>query len=416
VNNGAHPQKRPARQDDPPTWLTTLWPWAGAVVSGVLLALCYAPWNHAGLVWGALIPLVCAVWFGRGTSRPFFLGYTAGFIFFAATFHWIGALGKLYEAPILYTLPLLLAAYLALYPAAWAWFVARVLAPTREARRFPNSWLNLGAGVLAASAWAALEWVRGWMLSGFGWNGLGVALHRDLPMIQIAELTGTLGLSWLVAFANVMAVIVVRRIIGDFGPGFLSRIRWEFSLSVALVMLVFGYGVRKLMTWKPTVRSTASIAVIQPNVPQVQKFDPEFEDRVFDTLERLTLMAAATRPAIILWPESATPRGIYADQGTYDRVERLVHEAGAFFLIGSIDDEVQEDATLKAYNIAALLAPRAMEGGSGGPYRKIHLVPLANTFRCACCSSPSPEGSCPVIFPPATSSRFSKHRRARSPR
>ena len=56
---------------------------------------------------------------------------------------------------------------------------------------------------------AALEWVRGWMLSGFGWNGLAVALHRDLPMIQIAELTGALGLAWLVAFVNVMIVIVV---------------------------------------------------------------------------------------------------------------------------------------------------------------------------------------------------------------
>jgi apolipoprotein N-acyltransferase len=342
----------------------------------VLLALCYAPWDCGGLVWAALIPLVCAAWFAPRTTRPFLLGYVAGLVFFTTTFHWLGALGKLYETPLLYGLPLLLAAYLALYPAAWAWFLARVLAPTAEARRFPNSWWNLGAGALAASAWTTLEWARGWMLSGFGWNGLGVALHRDLPMIQIAEFTGTLGLSWLVAFANVMGVIVVRRIIGDFGPGFLSRVRWEFSLTVALVMLVFGYGVRKLMTWKPVVRSTVSIAAIQPNVPQVQKFDPVFEDHVFDTLERLTLMAAATRPGIILWPESATPRGIYADQGTYDRVLGIVQEADAVFLIGSIDDEVQEDATLKAYNIAALLAPPTLPSGSGGPYRKIHLVPF----------------------------------------
>src|SRR5262245_24363991 len=132
------------------------------------------------------MPLTAAVWFGK-SNRPFALGYATGIVFFTITFHWLSALGVLFKTPVLRGLPVLLAAYLALYPAMWSWFVARIVAPERTGRTFPNSWQNLGLGAVAACAWTALEWIRGWMLSGFGWNGLGVALHRDLPIIQIAE-------------------------------------------------------------------------------------------------------------------------------------------------------------------------------------------------------------------------------------
>jgi apolipoprotein N-acyltransferase len=86
---------------------------------------------------------------------------------FSAVFYWLGALGALFRQPLLYGLPLLLALYMALYFAFWAWFLHRVLAPRPEQRLFPNSVTNLATGALAASAWIAHEWVRGWMFSGF---------------------------------------------------------------------------------------------------------------------------------------------------------------------------------------------------------------------------------------------------------
>lgn len=356
--------------------LQRIWPWIAAGLSGVLLALCYAPWNQGGLVWLALTPLLCALWFSH-CDRPFRLGYVAGVVFFAATFHWIGALGMLYRAPILYGLPLLLALYLALYPAAWAWGLGRLIAPRGDARRFANSWRNLGIGALAASAWTGLEWIREWLFGGFGWNGLSVALHRDLPMIQIAEWTGGIGLSWLAAFVNVMAVVVVRRIVGEVGRSFLQRIRWEFSISVALVMIVFGYGIRTLLTWRPKVAATAQIAAIQPNIPQQQKFDPAFEDEVLDTLERFTVMADAAKPSLILWPESATPRGIFADQETWTRMQSIVAQTSATILLGSTDSAENPDGTISAYNIALSLSATSLAAQTEPkPYRKIHLVPF----------------------------------------
>ena len=104
---------------------------------------------------------------------------------------------------------------------------------------------------------------------------LGVALHRDLPMIQIADLTGVPGLSWLVAFANLMAVIIVRRIVGELGPVFLKRIRWEFSFTMALIVA----GLR-VSACARCLRNDAGptvplrVVAVQPNIPQTEKFDP----------------------------------------------------------------------------------------------------------------------------------------------
>ena len=79
-------------------------------------------------------------------------------------------------------------------------------------RDFLGSPRNLQAGFLGASAWVAHEWVRGWLFGGFGWNGLGVALHAHWPLIQIAEFTGVTGLSFVIAFANTIAVTTPLRL------------------------------------------------------------------------------------------------------------------------------------------------------------------------------------------------------------
>ena len=359
--------------------LRTAWPWLAAIASGVLLALSFPPTNLGGLIWIALTPLICAVWFRRARSTPrrsFALGYVAGLVFFATTFSWLHALGTLFEVPFLHGIPLLLGAFLALYPAAWCWFLDRIAAPDAEQRRFPNSWRNLALGALGACAWTALEWVRSWFLYGFSWNGLGVALHRDLPMIQIAEITGTYGLTWLVAFVNLMSVIVVRRLIGEFGLNFIKRVRWEFTITVTLVVIVFSFGIRRLFAQPPGELPTHRIAAIQPNVPQSQKFDAAFEDEVFAQLERLTLVASATNPDLIVWPEAATPRGMFADQINWDFVQRMTASAKCPLLVGTVEN-YYAGAQPESFNSAVLLVPGTSESTPKfQTHRKMHLVPF----------------------------------------
>lgn len=350
------------------------WPWFAAVASGVLLALCFVPWDLGGLVWLALMPLACVALLAP--RRTFLLGWIAGTIFFTATFQWLHALGELFQAPPLLGLPLLLGAFLALYPALWTWIVARWVAPALQARGFTNSWSNLAAGALSASIWTALEWTRGWFLSGFGWNGLGVALHNDLPIIQLSSITGVLGLTWLIVFVNTMGVIVVRRIVGEIGPGFLKRIRWEFSITVSLVVIVFSFGLRQLIQGRGAAMSKLQIAAIQPNIPQEQKFDRAAEEQTQDTLERLTLMGAAMAPDLILWPEASTARGLFSDQGNFDRMESLRSKVQKPMLVGTVEETLESEKP-RAYN-SAMLLPGGTEPMKEQPptYRKMHLVPF----------------------------------------
>jgi apolipoprotein N-acyltransferase len=274
----------------------------------------------------------------------------------------------LFHQAWLHALPLLLALYLGVYFAFWAWFIGR-LVPS-AANSFARSGRNLTVATLGAFAWVAHEWVRGWMFSGFGWNSLGVALHTQLALIQIAEFCGVAGISFLLAFSNLILVIVIRRILGELGPVFLTRMRWEFSFAVALVVAVIGYGVRVLIRPLPVDDLRLRIAAIQPNISQSEKFSAENEDAIFEQLENLTTLAASTRPDLLLWPEAATPRGMFADEVNYQFVMRQAARGDFAFLLGTIDADRSRD---EEYNVAALVSDR---GRTIQSYRKMHLVPF----------------------------------------
>jgi len=356
-----------------------LWPWLAAATTGVLLVLCFPPWNQGWLCWIALTPLILAVFASppEGKWRGFrlaALGYVAGWIFITTTFWWLGStLAPLFGSPLLIALPSLMALYMALYGAGWSWFVGAVLAPDDgTGKRFQSSTRNLFMGCAGAGAWVAFEYMRTWILGGFGWNPLGVALHQDLAMIQIVDITGVPGLSFLIVFVNLMIVIVVRRIISEIGPVFLTRVRWEFSATVAVIAFVFAYGVHAMLRKDPSPAVPLRAVAIQPNIPQTEKRDVAMEDEIFQRLDRLTSLAALSQPhpQLFIWPEASTPRSMFADQVNYQFVINQARNTQSALLIGTLDfdPERRED-----YNIAALLT----DGGETQQfYRKVHLVPF----------------------------------------
>jgi apolipoprotein N-acyltransferase len=358
------------------------WPWLAAASTGVLLILCFPPWNQGWLCWIALTPLLSALFAAppggkRRGLRLAALGYVAGWLFIVGSFWWIGgSLAPLFGNRLLFTLTPLIALYMGLYVAFWGWFVAVVLAPDDgTGKRFQSSARNLFIGCAGAGAWVVTEYSRTWLFGGFGWNPLGVALHQDLPMIQIVDITGVPGLSFLIVFVNLMAVIVVRRLISELGPAFLTRVRWEFSVTIALVALVFAYGVHALLRHPATAGPPTvplRVVAIQPNIPQSEKEDLAMEQAIFENLDRLTGLAALSQPhpQLFIWPEASTPRSMFADQVNYRFVIDQAKRAGSALLIGTLDfdPERRED-----YNIAALLTDK---GETQQFYRKIHLVPF----------------------------------------
>lgn len=360
----------------PPSRLGRAWPWLAAVASGVLLTACFAPWNQRWLSWLALTPLAAALWFPgeaaaarafRGWPRAFALGYVAGLVFFWGAFYWLAEVTGIGW--------FCLAFYLALYPAVWGVFLSTVANAGRSGTldRYLRSRWNLWFAFLGAAAWTGLEWLRGWMFTGFGWNTLGSSMHANLPFIQVAEWTGVGGLTFLAAFVNLIAVSTVCRFRREVRA---HRIRphFDFTLTVSAVLAVFAHGVYRLQKQaEPGATAPLRVAAVQANIPQLQKWDPAFEAHIFETYERLTATAIALRPQLLLWPEAATPRGVFADEANFRFVKTIAERAAGNFLLGTLDyDFGPAGRPINAYN-AAVLIPAA---GEWQTYRKIHLVPF----------------------------------------
>ena len=336
------------------------WPWLAAVLSGLLLTLCFPRADQGWLCWVALTPLASAVLFGKGgIKRAALLGYLAGLVFFWGVFSWLSCVTVVGW--------LVLPFYLALYPAAWAGFLSVV---SRGAGDFTRSGANLRLALLGAAGWTALEWVRGLGALSFGWNGLGVALHGNLSLIQICEFTGVGGLSFLVAFTNLTAVITVRRFLSE---ARLRRVRphWDFSANMAVIAAVFAFGVRSVFAPLGSDSLPLRVAAVQANIPHSpeQRVDRAFEDRMRERYTQLTEAALATRPQLLLWPEAATPGALFGSQETFDFVHGFAQRGDINFLFGTIDS----DLARHDYNIAALFTER---GETLQTYSKIHLVPF----------------------------------------
>ncbi len=352
-------------------WLSKVvwfWPWLAAICSGLLCTACFPPFDQTWLCWIALTPLIAAIWFSGRDSRHswlrnLLLGYVAGVVFFTATFSWFGSLGVLYENFWLRGLSLLLSIYLGLNFAFWSWFIG-LIAPGD----FLNSWRNLLTAFLAAVVWVAQEWVRGWLFSGFGWNGLGVALHGNWLLIQIAEFSGVTGLSFVIAFANIIAVTTPLRL---FREAQTHRVRPHFDFTFTLAgivgLLSFGfYSAQNRPTAKPL-----RVAAVQADIPQHEKFDPQFSAQIFQRFARLSEIAlqSGSPPDLLVWPESSMPdpvRNLNTESG--DFVTRFSASSKTDLLLGTLDVEYGRD-----YNAAVLLSGATQQMQI---YRKVHLVPF----------------------------------------
>ena len=158
-----------------------------------------------------------------------------------------------------------------------------------------KAWLgngrNLLVSLLASAAWVAVEWLRETLFSGFGWNPLGVALRHNIPLIQLAGITGTAGLTFLCVLGSAMIVITVERLRREIQTGGM-RPHVDFFASVFLVVLVFGYGMKKISS--PTgALTTLRVAGIQGNVPVYDYWNSKCEGRIMEGYLRQSRQALA---------------------------------------------------------------------------------------------------------------------------
>lgn len=327
---------------------------SGCGLSAGLLVLTFPKYDLWPLAWVALVPFLLVLDVMK-TNRAFRWGFVWGALFFFGTLNWFIHMSS--TAGIPYPLAVLavvlLVSYLSLYFGAFAAFYYR-------ARHQSLAWQM----AVLPSGWVALEFLRDRLFSGFGWASLGYSQYTNPAVIQIADLTGVFGVSFLVVMGNVLFKAAATALVKKERLGPLVR---PAACFFALLLAVYGYGFFR-MGPLPAGRGRLKVAVVQGNVEQVMKWTPDAWPEIMDRYLELTRYASDLGPDLIIWPETSFPGYIWDAPERYDKLKRFVAEQGVPLLLGAVVKEGED-----YFNSAILLSENGEEAGR---YDKMHLVPF----------------------------------------
>ena len=342
-----------------------------AFAAGALSVLALAPF----FLWPVLfLTLPVLVWLldaARSRARPLKAaagaGWWFGFGYFVAGLFWIGE-AFLVEAEVF---AVLLPFAVTLLPAGLAlfWAAAAVLAAL--------AWRRGIVRILAlALALSAAEWLRGHVLTGLPWNVLGYAVTAPLPLMQSASVLGIYGLT-LVAVPVLAAPLVLA---ADVRAGRVPAFWRPAGLVIAIAPLaaMLAFGLLRLATDLPVASSAPRVRIVQPSVPQREKWRPENQRRIFELHLSLSHRDAAGAEdgaagiALVVWPEAAMPFRPLDNPGVLSALGRMLPE-GAHLAAGALRLVQGPGGARNVFNSLIVF------GAGGRPlavYDKQHLVPF----------------------------------------
>jgi len=329
----------------------------GAILSGLSAGLAFPKFNLSFLIWVSLIPLLFII-SRRKPKQSFLSGWIAGLFFYGLLLYWIPYVPAHYgNLPFSLSLLiyLILIGFLALFWGFFAWCQARI------AKYFPRQ-----AFLIAPFLWVSLEYILTYILTGFPWGLLGYAQAQNLPLIQVASLTGVYGVSFLIVLTS-----------ASFVHSIIEKKRLPFFLVLVFVLVVHLWGLTLI---KPTSIKSAAFkaAVIQGNVSSDIYWDfvsEEEVERLFELHLRLSRQASEQGAKLIIWPEFSVPLCFSCPEVRYkefrQRLESFVQETGITLLLGT-NERTEGAGEPEFYNTALCLSPDL----TITKYYKMHLVPF----------------------------------------
>lgn len=321
-----------------------------AAAAGAATCFAFAPYGLWPL---AMLGPAVLFWHWRD-ARPreaALSGFAFGGALFAAGTWWIyTAVHEFGQAPA-WLAVLLLAALVAIkgtYYGILGWLVAR------PANLAPATRLLL----LAPAGWTLMEWLRGWLFTGFPWLQLGSA-HSDSVLAALAPVGGV----HLLTLAN---AATAGALVLALGPGWRPR-----AIAAAAVVLCWG-GAFALAgrEWTAPAGEPFRVALLQGAIPQDEKWQVENRAETLARYRALNREALGAR--IVVWPESAIPM-LAHDAGVYlESIRREAREHGSDVMIGLLRFDFDTGEIRNGlYSMSA-------EGD--GWYYKRRLVPFGEFF------------------------------------
>ncbi len=309
------------------------------------------------------------------TFRAGLIGWWFGFGYFVPGLFWIGEAFLVEAEKFAALLPFavtLLPAGLALF-----WGAATALASRAWSPGLPR--------ILAlALALSAAEWLRGHVFTGFPWNVLGYALTWPLPFMQSASVLGIYGLTLLTVLVFATPLVLA----SDVSAGRLAARWWTIGIATAALPLL---SLTVLGAWRLDAddgppQSAVRVRIVQPSIPQREKWRPENQQRIFSEHIALSRRNSAGDEDgaqgihLIVWPEAAMPFLPLQSPSVLASIGRMLPE-GSHLLSGSLrlEDAIPgaprgtPAAQRRVFN--SLIAFDSA-GQAAAIYDKIHLVPF----------------------------------------
>jgi apolipoprotein N-acyltransferase len=270
-----------------------------SLACGVLLFLSCADFDIWPLAWVAVAPLLWVILDER-TRKPAWYGFLCGLTANGGGFYWIvGFLMRFGHLPLVAAVPiwLLLIAYQAITFAVFAWLVRRL-----------RDHLDLGVTFIAPVAYVAVEMVVPYV---FPWY-LAITQAWVRPVIQIADLTGPLGVSFLLVLVNA----ALYEAFMAFSSRAWGRVRRRLVAAAAIVVACLAYGqvrihqVEKARAAAPKI----NVGLVQANIGIHEKWHPDLAHQQLAVHQQLAAILEQKGAQLILWPESSYPFMFRRDQ------------------------------------------------------------------------------------------------------
>ena len=335
--------------------------YAAIAGSTILFAIAFPPFPLIVPAFLCLVPFAVAVVRradGAGSWRQAArLGFWFGMLGYAANLYWIAI------ALSIYTKLAIVGYIAALFVLAPVVALAGIcLFVLRRATKLPLA-------LLLPVVWVASEVVLNYMSDlAFPWLPLGLALSRTPLLAQAADLSGVRGLSFCIAAVN-----------GLIADAWLQRsqrsaIAKRLAGAVAIVVALAAYGAWRMRTTR--LLPLAPVAIVQPNIPQEEKWQAENQSRIEGILDEITRKRLGLHDArLILWPEASLPGFIQEHPEWSSDLRGMARSSRTPILFGTLDLEWHGPGDYDYYNAAMLVDSMGVLNAQP-PYRKSYLVPI----------------------------------------
>lgn len=329
-------------------------PWtcrAIALLLGASTTAAFAPFGLSLLAPVGIIPLLfacvtlsprdagwCAFWYGMG-------------LFLSGTY-WIYISVVVFgEAPVWIAFVLMFG--LATIMAFWLYLCGYLI--SRLAAGEPVRLL-----AVAPAAWVLIEWLRGWVATGFPWLAFGYS-QVDTPLGGFIPIGGV----YLASFAAVLSAAALPSALMSRGTPRLAGL--GVIVAPWLIGLLLGF-----VEWTAPAGEPVRVTILQAGIPQDQKWQPQNLEPTKTFYRERT--RAARDSDIVVWPEVAIPSLLGRERAFVAELQSDAARSGQTILFGILED-VEARGERSIFNSVMLLDGQRLQS-----YRKRHLVPFGEYF------------------------------------